>query len=292
MSERQRGVLMAVAAYCSWGFLPLYWPLLLPARATEILAHRIAWSLAFLVLLLARSGGFARIRAVGARRLRLLAAASCFIGANWGLYIWAVNHHHVVETALGYFISPLVTFMLGVVVLRERLRRAQWVALGLAALAVVILTVDYGRAPWIALALATSFGVYGLLKKRAGVGAVESLAIETSLLALPALAYLVLLEARGQATFGHGSWTTSALLVSTGVVTATPLLAFAGAANRMPLSALGPLQYISPTLQFVCGVFVFHEAMPVSRWVGFLLVWLALALFLVEGMARARSTAR
>lgn len=288
MDERRRGVILGTVAYLLWGIFPLYWPLLRPAGAIEILAHRVVWSLVFVAALLARAGGLGRLRSIGRRRGALLGAASAFIALNWGLYIWAVNAHHVVETALGYFMNPLVTVTLGVVALGERLRRMQWAAIGLAAVAVVVLAVDYGRLPYVALTLATSFALYGLLKKRAAVGAVESLAVETMYLFLPALVLLVRQEVRGAATFGHAGAVTSLLLVSSGVVTAVPLLCFAGAANRVPLTTLGLLQYIAPILQFGCGVLVFHEDMPPSRWIGFGLVWSALALFVGEGVAHRR----
>lgn len=283
---------MGVSAYVLWGIFPLYWPLLRPAKAIEILAHRVTWSLLFVGLLLFRSGGLAKLRKLEKSKVRTLAAASCLIALNWGVYIWAVNHGHVLETSLGYFINPLVTMLLGVVVMREHLRRPQWIAIGLAGIAVSVLTIDYGQPPWIAIILALSFGAYGLLKKRAGVAAVEGLAIETALLFVPAVGYLATLEGSGTGVFGHGSWSTSALLASSGIVTAIPLLLFAGSANRIPLSVIGPLQYISPTLQFLCGVLAFHEAMPASRWIGFLLVWCALAIFAGDGVMRARSLER
>lgn len=214
--------------------------------------------------------------------------AALLVGANWGLYIWGVKSGRVVETALGYFINPLFTVMLGVVALRERMRRAQWIAVGVAAVAVAVLTLDYGRLPWLALVLASTFAVYGFLKKQAGVEAVLGLGIETAILVVPAILYLVLLEASGRGAFGH-SWPASVLLASSGIVTAVPLLLFAGAANRIPLSILGTLQYVSPTLQFLCGVLVFREAMPPSRWLGFVLVWLALAIFIVDGAMQRRT---
>jgi len=275
---------MGLGAYFAWGVFPLYWPLLRPAGALEILAHRIAWSLVFVALLLARARGFGELRTIGARRLLLLALAACLVGSNWGLYIWSVTSGHVVETALGYFINPLVSVMLGVVVLGERMRRAQWVAAGIAAIAVSVLTVAHGRLPWVAISLACSFGTYGLVKKKAGVGAVPSLAVETAVLVEPAVAYLVVRESQGTATFGHVAWHKSALLAASGVMTAVPLLLFAGAANRVPLTTIGLLQYVAPTLQFLCGVVVFHEPMPASRWLGFGLVWLALAIFVVDGV--------
>ncbi len=289
--ERQRGIAMGIATYASWGIMPLFWRLVRSATATEILAHRVTWSLLFVGALLPRAGGLRSLRRLDRRRLALLALASVLIGFNWGVYVWAVNSGHVVETALGYFINPPITVLLGVVVLRESLRRVQWIAVAIVLVAVVVLAYDYGRPPWIALMLAGSFATYGLVKKRVGVSAIEGLFVESAFLFVPAVAYLVFVEAQGTATFGHVSPWTSALLLSTGVVTAVPLLGFAGAANRIPLSMIGPLQYISPSLQFLCGVLVFHEAMPASRWVGFGLVWAALLVFLVEGVLAARSQA-
>ena len=282
MSERRRGMLFGLAAYTMWGLFPLYWPLLRPASAVEILAHRIVWSLAFAVLLLGALRGFGALRGLGARRVALLTLAAAFLTVNWGVYIWAVNHGHVVETSLGYFINPLVSVMLGVVFLGERLRRGQWIAVAVAAGAVLVLALDYGRLPWIALALAGSFGLYGFVKKIAGVRALPSLAIETGLLFLPALGWLLQLHAAGTGTFGRLGAVQDTLLVACGAITAIPLLFFAAAANRVPLSTLGLLQYVAPTLQFLCGVLVFHEAMPASRWVGFALVWLGLGWFSAE----------
>lgn len=280
---------MGVAAYLAWGFMPLFWPLVKPATALEILAHRITWSLLFVGALLARAGGLRELLTLGRRRLALLAVASLLIGCNWGLYIWGVNSGHVVEAALGYFINPLLTVLLGVVVLREPMRPAQWAAIAIMVTAVVVLAFDYGRLPWIALTLAVSFGTYGLLKKQLGVSALGGLFVESAFLLPPAVIYLVVLEARGTATFGHGSPSTSILLLLSGAITAAPLLAFAGAANRIPLSVMGPLQYISPSLQFLCGVYIYREAMPASRWLGFALVWMALGVFLVDGaLARTR----
>lgn len=282
---------MAFAAYLVWGFLPLYWPLLRTAGAFEILSQRIAWSMVLLVVLLAARGGFAAIRALGARRLGLLTVASLLVGFNWGFYIWAVNHRHVVETALGYFMNPLVSVLLGVFVLGERMRRAQWVAITIAGVAVLVLAVDHGRPPWIAISLASTFALYGLVKKRAAVPPLTALAVETGLLVAPAAGYLVWLEVHGLGSFGHVSRTTDALFIASGAVTAVPLLCFAGAANRIPLSTLGLIQYVSPTLQFLCGVLVFHEPMAAPRWAGFFLVWIALAVFVVDQTVRARVNA-
>lgn len=291
MNEPRRGVVFGASAYFVWGLFPLYWPLLKPATAFEILGHRIVWSLVVLVALLARARAFHRLRAIRGPKLRLLTLAAGFIALNWGLYIWAVNHGHVVETALGYFINPLVSVLLGVVVLRERMRRAQWIALGLVVVAVTVLAVDYGGLPWIAIVLPISFGLYGLHKKRADVGAVESLTFETALLVVPAIAYLAWLEHVGAGVFAHPPWSKTALLVLAGPATAVPLLCFGAAAIRIPLSTLGLLQYISPTLQFLCGVYVFHEAMPPSRWVGFGLVWIALLVFSADSFAHRRRRA-
>jgi len=288
MSERRRGALFGIAAYTLWGLFPLYWPLLRPAGAAEILAHRVVWSAAFMVVLMARLRSLEWLRALGRNRLGLLAIAAVLVSLNWGMYIWGVTHGHVVETSLGYFINPLVSVLLGVAFLGERLRRGQWIGVGIAAVAVVVLAIDYGRLPWLALGLASSFGLYGFVKKRAGVGALASLTVETGLLFLPALAYLVILETTGRATFTHVSTGKDLLMVAGGVITAVPLLCFAAAANRIPLTMLGILQYIAPGLQFLCGVVVFGEAMPASRWIGFALVWTGLAVFTVESMIHHR----
>lgn len=294
VSEQRRGFLLGVAAYLLWGLFPLYWPLMEPASPLEILAHRIAWTLVFVVGLLVvrhRIGGLRQVVANPQQRWMLLAAA-VVIAVNWYAYIWGVNNGRVVETSLGYFINPLVTVLLGVMVLQERLRRLQWIALGIASLAVVWLTVEYGRPPWVALVLAGSFGTYGLLKKKAGVGAIEGLTVETILLAPLALAYLATLEVAGQASFGRYGAGHVALLVGTGVVTAIPLLCFGAAAIRVPLTTIGLLQYIAPVAQFALGVFVLHEAMSPARWGGFVLVWIALVVFTYEALRHRRRVLR
>lgn len=288
MSRHRLGLLLGAAAYVMWGLFPLYWPLVQPAAATEILAHRVVWSLLVVLLLLAAWRRLARLGHIPRRAWGYLAFAAVLISVNWGTYIYGVNSDQVVETSLGYFIGPLVTVGMAVVLLGERLRPAQWAALALAGLAVVVLTVDYGRPPWIALTLAFSFATYGLLKKKADVGAAESLAVETSVLVAPALGYLLWLEAAGTGTFGHVSTTHSLLLAGAGLVTVLPLLAFSAAATRIPLSALGLLQYIGPTLQFGIGVFVYDEPMPPARLAGFVLVWTSLALFTAEAFAYRR----
>jgi chloramphenicol-sensitive protein RarD len=282
--DTRRGFLYGVAAYLLWGLFPLYWPLLEPAGAVEILAHRVAWSVLTMLVVVAASRRLPELRALFLRhRARnLLTVAAVLIAVNWGTYIYGVNNHRVVETSLGYFINPLVTVLMGVLVLQERLRRWQWIAVGIATVAVVGLAVDYGHPPWIALVLAFSFGTYGLAKKQADVDAVESLTFETLVLAPVALGYLFWLGASGDSHFtGHGAGHVL-LLASSGIVTAIPLLCFGAAAIRVPMTTLGLLQYMTPSLQFVLGVTLLGEHMSTMRWVGFALVWVALAIFTVD----------
>jgi chloramphenicol-sensitive protein RarD len=291
VADQRRGTAYGAAAYLLWGLFPLYFPLLEPAGALEILAHRVVWSLLVVLGLLGlgRSWSWVRPLLRDRRTLGSMVLAAVLIALNWALYIWAVNSEHVVETSLGYFITPVVLVLIGVVVLHERLRPVQWVAIGLGTVAVLVLTVDYGRPPWIALGLAASFATYGLIKKRVGatVGAVQSLTVETAVLALPALAYLLTLEGSGDGHFGHVGAGHSLLLASAGVATAVPLLFFAAAARRVPLSTLGLLQYLAPVLQFLIGVLLYDEPMPASRLVGFALVWVALVVLSVDGVRSA-----
>lgn len=290
MSEDRRGLWLGVAAYVMWGLFPLYWPLLEPAGAVEILAHRVLWSLVFmgaLLLLLRRANTLRAIWADPRVRYSMI-GAGIFIGFNWGTYIWGVNHDHVVETSLGYYINPLVTVLFGVTLLGERLRRWQWVALAIGTVAVLVLSFELGRPPWIALILAFSFALYGLLKKTAGTGPVEGLVFEGFVLAPVALAYLSWLTYVGQAQAWSQGVDHVTLLATTGLVTAVPLLCFAGAANRIPLSTLGLLQYIGPTLQFIIGVWLLDEPMPAVRWAGFALVWLALIVLTVDSVMAYR----
>jgi chloramphenicol-sensitive protein RarD len=290
VAETRKGFLLGVAAYGMWGLFPLYWPLLKPAGAVEILAHRVVWSLAVMVALVfvVRRGPQLRRAIANPRTRTLLTVAAVVIAVNWGTYIWGVNNGHVVETSLGYFINPLVTVLMGVVVLGERLRRPQWIALGLAAVAVLGLTVEYGRPPWIALVLAFSFGTYGLAKKQANVGAVESLTLETAVLTPVGLVYMGWLASQGTLEFGRHGTGNTLLLLGAGVVTAIPLICFGAAATRVSLTTIGLLQYLTPTIQFVIGVLVFQEPMPVMRWVGFALVWAALAVFTIETLNHRR----
>jgi chloramphenicol-sensitive protein RarD len=290
VSESRRGLAFGISAYIMWGLFPLYWPLLQPASALEILGHRILWSLAtlgVLTLVLRKRETFLHILRTPRQRWPL-AAAAALITVNWATYIWGVNNGRVVETALGYFISPLLTVVLGVVVLGERLRRLQWAALSLTAAAIAVLALDYGRLPWVALILACSFGSYGLLKKSADVGGVESLTFETMCAAPVAAGFLIWLSSQGQAEFAQHGWWHMVLISTTGLITAVPLICFGEAANRVSMVSLGLMQYIAPSIQFLLGVLWFNEAMPGSRLVGFGLVWAALILFTAESINHRR----
>lgn len=290
--SHKQGLAFGAAAYLMWGLFPLYWPLLKPISPLEILAHRVVWSLVVMVVLLVATRKLGWVRGTPGKKLWLLTLAAVLVSFNWLLYIWAVNAGHVVETSLGYFINQLVSVLLGVLVLKEKLRRSQWLVLGGALTGVLVLAFDAGRPPWIALGLAPSFGLYGLVKKRAGVGAVESLSFETAVLFPVALGFLVWLELNGAGAFGHAGMRANLLLTGAGVMTAVPLIAFGAAANRIPLSTLGLLQYFAPSLQFLCGVVVFHEAMSAGRWLGFAIIWVSLAVFVAEGVLHAqRATA-
>jgi chloramphenicol-sensitive protein RarD len=294
VDERRVGVVAGLAAYALWGLFPLYFPLLEPAGGLEIVADRVVWSVVFIGLLLTLRRGWSQVRAAFAdrRTLAVLGTAAVLIVINWLVFVYGVNSGHVVETSLGYFINPLVSVLLGVLVFRERLRRLQWVAVGTAAVAVVVLTVDYGRPPWIALALAGSFGLYGLMKKLVRVEAAPGLFVETALVFVPAVVVLGVLEARGSATFGHQGAGNAVLLISAGVATAVPLLLFAAAARRVPLSTVGLLQYLNPLMQLAIAVFVFAEPMPPARLAGFAIVWLALAVFTVDSLRSAHGNRR
>lgn len=294
VTDQRRGFLLGVAAYAMWGAFPLYWPHLEPAGALEILAHRVLWSLLTMSVLVVATGRVRQFRALFASRrtLLVLTAAAVTITFNWATYIWGVNNGRVVETSLGYFINPLVTVLLGVLVIGERLRRLQWAAVGVALTAVLVLSVDYGRPPYVALVLAFSFGTYALCKKSADVGAVESLALETLIIAPFAGMYVAYLVATGASTFGTEGVGHSLLMASSGVVTAVPLICFGAAAIRVSMVTLGLLQYLAPILQFALGLLYFHEAMPAGRWVGFGLVWVALALFTYEAATHRRRQLR
>jgi chloramphenicol-sensitive protein RarD len=288
LGDHRRGLGFGLGAYLLWGLFPLYWPLLKPAGALEILAQRMIWSLLLIAVVLMVTRGLDSVRRLVADRAKTarLALAAVLVSVNWGVYIWAVNSDHVVESSLGYFINPLLTILLGVLVLKERLTRTQWVAVGIATLAIVVLTVDYGRPPWIALSLAVSFGCYGFLKKQVSAGAVESLAIETAVMAVPAVLTLLVLAEQSRLTFGHAGAGNALLLACTGAVTAVPLLLFGAAARRLPLTTIGLLQYLAPVLQFAVGVGLRHEPMPLPRLLGFVLVWVALLVLTTDALTR------
>ncbi|HEY7054343.1 MAG TPA: EamA family transporter RarD [Mycobacterium sp.] len=283
------GLLNGVGAYAWWGLFPGFFPLLLPAGALEILAHRYIWTAVFLVVLLIATRRIGDLRQLDRRTWLLLTAASVLIGINWGTYIFAVTNGHVVDAALGYFINPLVSVALGVVILREHIRRLQLAALAIAMVAVGLLTAQVGGLPVIALALATSFGAYGLVKKVVTADPRASVAVE-SLLALPlAAGYLIALQVAGSAHFVELGAGHAAMMILSGPVTAIPLLMFAAAAQRLPLITLGLLQYLNPGLQMAWGVLVDHEPMPPARWIGFALIWAALTVLTVDALRRRRS---
>jgi chloramphenicol-sensitive protein RarD len=285
-----RGALYALSCYIAWGFLPIYWKALSALPGLETTSHRIVWSALFSALVLTLQHNWRWLGRVAKqpRTLLTFAATATLILVNWLIYIYAINHNQIVESSLGYFINPLVNVLLGVLFLRERPRQWQWVAIAIATIGVTYLTYEYGRLPWVALGLASSFGFYALLKKIAALPALEGLFLETSFLAIPLLIYLLTLEFNGQGTFGHASWQTNFLLVLAGVVTALPLLLFSASARRVPLTLLGILQYIAPTIQFVIGIALYHEPFSQSQLVGYSFIWVALALFTLESTREHR----
>lgn len=295
----RRGTAYGVLAYLCWGAFPLYFVALKPAGALEVLAHRVAWTflLCVVVLALTRQLRWVVDMFRDGQQLATMTLAGLLIGTNWTVYTFAVLTGRVTEAALGYFLNPLVTVAIGVVILRERLRPAQWVAVAVGLVAAIYLTVDYGAPPWISLTLAFSFAAYGLLKKRLGgsMSALQSLSAETIVLLPLALGLLVWLGATGEQTFvGHGG-VHAALLATTGVATAIPLLLFAAAASRVPLVTVGLLQFLTPVLQLLAGVVLLGEVLPVSRWVGFGIVWVALVILSVDSVVssgRSRRLAR
>lgn len=288
----RKGIFLAVGAYLLWGLFPLYWPLLEPAGALEILAHRMFWSAVVMGIGITVVRRWRQVRAVSGHTWLLIAAAAVLISINWGVFIYAVNNDHVVEASLGYFINPLVAVALGVIALRERLSAVQWVALGVAVVGVVLTSLGAGGFPYVAVALAATFGLYGLIKRIIVIPAAISLLGESSVLMLPALAYLIYLQANGTAHFtGYGAGHI-AVMVGAGVVTAVPLLLFGAAALRLPLSLLGFIQYLNPLTQFLLGVLWAHETMSASRWAGFVVIWLALVLLSASAMHRRPATGR
>lgn len=281
-----RGALAAAACYFCWGLFPLYWKLLADVEAAELIAHRHIWSLAFVLGVMAAGAGFADLRAALRSRVALQwhALSGALLTVNWLVYVWGVNHGHVLETSLGYFLVPLVNVALGRLVLQERLRPAQWVAIGCAALGVGLMLGQVGRPPWIALTLAATFGVYGLLRKKSPLGPLTGLGLETLLLAPFAVAFVLWQQHTGAGALGRVTPTEHVLLVSAGVVTAVPLLLFAYGARRIRLSTLGLLQYIAPTVQFILGVWVFHEPFSRDRAAAFAFIWCGLALYTADNL--------
>ena len=278
MTKFNKGLLFGVSAYIIWGLLPLYWKLVEEAGAYEILAHRGIWSLLICLSLLAlrKQLKSAYVMVRSSRTLSLLFLASGLLTINWGVYIWSVTVNRVVEAALGYYITPLINVTFGVLLLREKLRSAQWIAVALAAAGVVILTLGYGSLPWIALVLAISWGSYSLIKKSLNLGALETLSLETLFAFIPNLVFLLIIESNGSAEFGS-TWSISILLFGAGAATVIPLLLFNGSTTRLPLSTVGLLQYITPTIMFFIGIFVNNEDISTTKVIGFAFIWIALA---------------
>ena len=277
MSKEKLGLLYGVSAYVLWGLFPLYWPLLEPANALEIVSHRAVWTLVFCIIILWITKSLKATLSTFKRKhvaLKLF-ATSFLISINWLVYIWATNNGHVVEASLGYYINPLIIIAFGVILLKEKMRKLQWVSVGVATTGVIILTIDYGRLPWVAIGLALSWGSYGLIKKQLGLGALDGLAIETGISFIPYMGYLLYLSNQGTGQFGTSLGLTT-LLISAGAITAIPLLLFNGSTTRLPYTVIGLLQYITPTIQFSIGVWVRHEDMPPARWFGFIVIWVAL----------------
>jgi chloramphenicol-sensitive protein RarD len=289
-SERSLGLIFGLSAYLLWGLFPLYWPLLKPASAYEIVAHRAIWTLVFCLVVLAFHKKLRKtISRIREPKIFLgLLATSALISVNWIVYIWATNAGHVVEASLGYYINPLVIIAFGVLLLKEKMRFGQWVAVGIATVGVAVLTIDYGRLPWIALALAISWGSYGVIKKVLDLGALEGLTIETMLSFIPYATFLLILQSNGTGQFGQ-HWGLSALLISAGAITAIPLLLFNGSTTRLPYTVIGLLQYITPTIQFSIGVWVRHEEMSPARWAGFAIIWCALIALAIDLVKSSRA---
>jgi chloramphenicol-sensitive protein RarD len=282
---KNKGALYGAGAYFLWGIFPLYVKALHAVPALQIVSHRVTWSFAILLgLVLAGRNWKGFVKSASDRKtLVIYALSAVLLSLNWLVYVWSVNAGHVVEASLGYFINPLLSVMLGVLLLRERLRPLQWLPVALAALGVAYLTIAMGVPPWIALALASTFALYGLVKKIAPLGSLYGLTLETGLLFLPALGYLLFVEGQGSGAFGHIGWGGTLLLAMAGVVTSIPLLLFASAARLIPLSMMGLLQFITPTCQFLIGLLVFHEPFSSAQLAGFSIIWLALAIFTIEG---------
>lgn len=285
-----KGIWYGIGAYLMWGFFPIYFKALQVVPSLQIMLHRVIWSFLFVAMLIVLRRDWARLKPSlhKPRILLVYTLTAGLLAINWLIFIYGINSGQVVETSLGYFINPLLSVALGVVVLRERLRPMQWFPIGLAAIGVLYLTLQYGSLPWIALALAFSFGIYGLFKKIAPLGALHGLTLETGILFIPALLYLLYAESQASGSFGHLGTKVTLLLAFSGVVTALPLLLFARAAKSIPLTLLGILQYIAPTVQFLLGIFLYQEPFTLTRLVGFAIIWFALAIFTLEGVYERR----
>jgi chloramphenicol-sensitive protein RarD len=292
--HKSSGVGFAVSAYALWGLFPIYWKLLHHVPATQLFSHRIFWSFLWLAIVLAATGqlGTFRKAIINKRAAVIYYGAALLIGINWLLYVWAVNAGFIIETSLGYFINPLLSVLIGVIVLRERLRFTQWIPVGMAAAGVLFLTYVHGSPPWIALVLASTWATYGLLKKLAPLSSLHGLGLETGILSIPVIVYLVYCEISGQGAFLHHGFSTDLLLAGAGIVTTVPLFLFAVAVRRIPLSLVGILQYIAPTMQFLIGLLIYREPFAVTQLVGFSIVWLALILFAVESIFARQTSER
>lgn len=286
-----KGIWSGIAAYSMWGFFPIYWKLLQQVPALQLLGHRIGWSFILLTAYIMAAGQWQAFRSTAfkPKTLGIYAVAGVLLSVNWLIYVWGVNAGFIIETSLGYFINPLFSVLLGVVFLRERLRPAQWIPVALATIGVIFLTATYGRLPWIALSLAFSFGIYGFVKKLSPLGSVHGLTLETGIVFPLALIYLALAQSNGTGAFLHEGLRVDLLLIGAGVVTTIPLLMFASAAKQIPLNMVGILQYLAPTIQFLIGVFVYHEPFDTTRLIGFSIVWLALIIFWVENFMAKRA---
>jgi chloramphenicol-sensitive protein RarD len=285
-----KGILNGLAAYAMWGFFPIYWKYLHNVPALQVIGHRIGWSfiLLLIVILVSNQWNDFRSAALHPKVIGIYAIAAVLLSINWLVYVWGVNAGFIVETSLGYFINPLLSVALGVLFLREKLRPAQWIPVGIAAIGVIYLTLIYGRLPWIALTLAFSFGFYGLVKKLAPLGSLYGLTLETGIVFPVALVYLLVVEFSGTGSFFHSDALSNTLLIGAGLVTTIPLLMFASAARQIPLSVVGLLQYIAPTLQFLIGVFLYKEPFDRAHFIGFAIVWVALIIFWVENYLARR----
>ncbi len=286
----KKGMLYGIGAYALWGFFPIYWKWLHGIPATQLISHRILWSFIMMMAFILITRQWKEFRATfNARTFGIYFIAAILIGINWLMYVWAVNEGFIVETSLGYFINPLLSMLLGMLFLREKLRPSQWVPVILATIGVVYLTFVYGRLPWIALILAFSFGFYGLVKKVAPLGSLHGLTLETGILFLPALGFLIFTESNGTGAFLHTGAVSTMLMIGAGVVTTVPLLMFASAAKQIPLTMIGVLQYIAPTIQFLLGVFLYKEEFDRAHFIGFAIVWVALVIFWVENYIAHRN---